>query len=240
MSQSGQLSFDLADAPRYEAEDFLESLSNQAALAAVDAWPNWPHPVLLILGPKGSGKTHLASLWAARAGGRVVQTSALDEEDAPTLLRQGALALEDLDAPSALTGREAALFHALNTAREIGAFVMLTASSPPDAWGVQTQDLLSRLRLAPSVTLDAPDEALMRAALVKLFVERQLLVDAGVIEFLALHLDRSLAAAREVVADIDLRSLSERRRITRAVARDALRGRGMALPMEAPDVEGQS
>jgi chromosomal replication initiation ATPase DnaA len=218
-----QMAFDLADAPRYEAEDFLESLSNETALKAVSAWPRWAHPVLLVVGPAGSGKTHLASLWAMRAGGRVVAPEALDRESAPDLLAGGALALDDADR---IEGREAALFHLLNAAREIGASMLLTASTAPDAWGVATPDLLSRLRLAPSAALEAPDEALMRAALVKLFVERQLQVDVGVIELLALHLDRSLTAAREIVADLDARSLSERRRITRTMARDALKARG--------------
>lgn len=213
------MAFDLADAPRYEAEDFLESLSNQAALAAVSAWPNWPDSALIVVGPAGSGKTHLASVWATRAGARVVAASDLAERDVPALLASGALAIDDADR---LGAREAALFHLLNAAREAGASVLLTAAAPPDAWGVETPDLLSRLRLAPSVALEAPDEALMRAALVKLFVERQLMVDAGVVELLALHLDRSLAAAREAVAALDAKSLSERRRITRAMARAEL------------------
>jgi chromosomal replication initiation ATPase DnaA len=110
--------------------------------------------------------------------------------------------------------------------------VLLTAAAEPGAWGLTTPDLLSRLRLAPQVALETPDDALMRAALLKLFFDRQLSVDEGVIETLALHLDRSLDAARTVVAALDARSLAERRRITRGMAREAVQIAGLDWQQE--------
>lgn len=212
-----QMTLDLAGAPRHGVEDFMVSASNEAAFAAISRWPDWAAPWLLLTGPRGAGKTHLAAIWAQRAGARVASAAALDGADLPALAA-GPLAVEDADR---LGGAEAALFHLLNLMRESGAALLLTASSEPSGWGLRTPDLLSRLRLAPSVALEAPDDALMRAALVKLFVDRQLTVDVGVVELLALHLDRSLDAARRCVEALDARSLAERRRITRAMAREA-------------------
>ena len=218
-----QMTLDLAGAPRLGAEDFMASASNEAAFAAIRRWPDWAAPWLLLTGPRGAGKSHLAAIWAERAGARVVSAGTLDAADLPALAA-GPLAVEDADRTG---GAEAALFHLLNLMRESGAALLLTASSEPSGWGLRTPDLLSRLRLAPSVALEAPDDALMRAALVKLFVDRQLSVDVGVIEALALHLDRSLDAARRVVEALDSRSLAERKRITRAMARDAVQALGM-------------
>lgn len=217
-----QMAFDLAGAPRFGEEDFLVSASNEAAYRAVAAWPDWASPWLLLIGPRGAGKSHLAAIWAARAGARAVSGETLTTADAPGLV-DGPLLIEDADRIGA---REAALFHLLNLARESRISVLLTATAEPGAWGLTTPDLLSRLRLAPQIALETPDDALMRAALVKLFFDRQLGVDEGVIETLALHLDRSLDAARAVVAELDARSLAERRRITRAMAREALTALG--------------
>lgn len=213
-----QMTFDLAGAPRLGDEDFMVSESNAAAYEAIAAWPNWPAPWLLLNGPRGAGKTHLASIWAARAHAPIVSAAALSVESVPALAN-APFVVDDVDLIGA---NEAALFHLLNLARESGVSVLLTAASAPSGWALATADLASRLRLAPQIALGAPDDALMRAALVKLFVDRQLTVDAGVVETLALHLDRSLDAARRAVEALDARSLSERRRITRAMARDVL------------------
>jgi chromosomal replication initiation ATPase DnaA len=117
---------------------------------------------------------------------------------------------------------EAALFHLLNLSRERGAFVLLTSAAPVEAWGIQTRDLLSRLRLAPAVSLDPPDDALLKAVLVKLFVDRQLVVDTSVVEFLAVRMERSLARAAEVVMALDREALSRSRRITRPMAAEVI------------------
>jgi chromosomal replication initiation ATPase DnaA len=113
---------------------------------------------------------------------------------------------------------EAALFHLINLARERRAYLLLTCEAPPDRWGIATPDLLSRLRLAPSVALDAPDVALLRAVLVKLFVDRQLVVDTSVVDYIALRIERSLARASDVVARLDKEALSRGRRVSRAIA----------------------
>lgn len=228
---SRQMTLDLAGAPRFGVDDFMVSASNEAAFAAIERWPDWAAPWLLLTGPRGAGKSHLAAIWAERAGARIVSAAALDGVD-PSTLAAGPLAVEDADQ---IGGAEAALFHLLNLMRESGAPLLMTAGSEPSGWGLRTPDLLSRLRLAPTVALEAPDDALMRAALVKLFVDRQLSVDVGVVELLALHLDRSLDAARRCVEALDARSLAERRRITRAMAREAVGAGAQRDPFDGED-----
>jgi chromosomal replication initiation ATPase DnaA len=211
-----QLSFDLPLDPRYGREDFLVGPANEAAYERVEAWPDWPHPVLVLVGPAGAGKSHLAAIWAERAHAWTTAAAAVAFPAVPHLISNGALVVEDADRPD---GRdEAALFHLLNGLAERRAPVVLTARRPIEAWGLATPDLLSRLRLAPSVAIEPPDEALLTAVLVKLFVDRQLVVDLAVVQALAPRIGRSIARARALVADLDREALSRGRRITRPMA----------------------
>lgn len=206
-----QLPFDLSLAPRFGREDFLASGSNAAAQATLDRWPDWPDRVLLLLGPEGAGKSHLAAIWAARACARSVGAADLGRID-PASLLGAPLLIEDADR---LSGPEAPLFHLLNLVRDGTQSVLMTARTEPSAWGLRTADLVSRLRLAPAVSIEAPDDALMGAVLVKLFADRQLLVDESVVSYLVHHLDRSLGAARAAVDALDRTALALNRRVTR-------------------------
>ena len=208
-----QLPLPFGHAPRFGLDDFMPSDSNAPALAAVSRWPDWPDRVLLLVGPEGSGKSHLARIWAARAGAVLLSAEALGG-DIDGLARGNAV-IEDADRAAV---PEAALFHYLNLVRERGLSLLLTARQLPGAWALATPDLVSRLRLAPAVAIAPPDDALMRAVLVKLFADRQLAVDASLVDYLALRLDRSLDAASRAVADLDRASLDASRRITRQLA----------------------
>lgn len=210
-----QLAFDLPLDPRFGAEDFLVSPSNEQAYGLIEVWPDWPDTILLLVGPRGSGKSHLASIWATNAHAWTVDAVAITHDKVPHLVSNGALAIEDMDRGER---DEAALFHLLNLAREKKASLLITCETPPDRWSLKTPDLLSRLRLAPSVALDAPDDALLKAVLVKLFVDRQLVVDTSVVDYIALRIERSLAKASEIVALLDREALSRGRRVSRAIA----------------------
>jgi chromosomal replication initiation ATPase DnaA len=214
-----QLAFDLPLDPRFGAEDFLVSPSNEQAYGLIEGWPDWPDTILLLVGPRGSGKSHLASIWATNARAWTIDASGITQDKVPHLVSNGALAIEDMDRGER---DEAALFHLLNLAREKKASLLITAETPPDRWGLRTPDLLSRLRLAPSVSLDAPDDALLKAVLVKLFVDRQLVVDTSVVDYIALRIERSLAKASELVALLDKEALSRGRRVSRAIAAEIL------------------
>jgi len=213
-----QLALALDHAESFAREDFLSGPSNAAALALVDAWPDWPHRAVVLTGPEGSGKSHLAAIWARAAGARLIAARALEEASLPSTLATGALVVEDV-AAGAL--EERALFHLLNLAREQDAFVLLTARVAPVAFAIR--DLASRLKALPLVAMAPPDDALLRAVLVKLFTDRQLAVDEGLIGYLTMRIERSFAAARAVVARLDAEAMRHKRPLTRAFAAEILR-----------------
>ncbi len=212
-----QLFFDLPLEPGMGREDFLVTASNRAAFEAVTRWPATPDDAhaLALVGPPGAGRTHLAEIWRTEHGALRCSPDDLSVEAVPTLLARGALVLEDMP------GRrldETALFHLLNLARQEGAFVLLTATASPATWPMRLPDLRSRLAALPLVTLEPPDDELLRAVLVKLFADRQLRVDEKVVSYLLVRMERSLAAAARLVAALDAAALAERRNITRQLA----------------------
>jgi chromosomal replication initiation ATPase DnaA len=210
-----QLPLDLPAEAARGREDFLVSPSNEAAYGLVDAWPRWPEGGALLIGPAGAGKSHLAAIFAETARAPLIDAGSLGSTAPPELLSAGALAIEDLDRRRL---DEPALFHVLNLARETAVPLLLTARTPASSWPIATPDLASRLRAMTAVSIAAPDDALIRALLVKLFVDRQLVVDTSVVETLVRHLDRSFEAVSRAVAALDAEALSRSRRITRAMA----------------------
>lgn len=201
-------------------DDFLEGPSNSAALLLVDRWPDWPNRVVVLTGPQGSGKSHLASIWAENAGARFLSGRHLGEDDLPRAVATGALVIEDLAADSF---DERALFHLLNLAAEHTAWVLITARAAPATFSVQIPDLLSRLRALPVVGLAAPDDVLLRAVLIKLLADRQVRAQESLIKFLVTRIERSFAAAQEAVARLDQESIRLQRPVTRALAAELFR-----------------
>jgi len=209
-----QLALALDHAESYAREDFLSGPCNAGPLQLIDAWPQWPANALALVGPEGSGKTHLAMIWARVAGARVIAARALQEAELPAALATGALVVED-----AATGvDERVLFHLINLAREEQAFLLFTARTAPATWNVAIPDLASRLRALPVVTLLAPDDAMLRAVIVKLALDRQLMLDETVVSYLLTRIERSFAAARAAVIALDNEALRRGRPVTRALA----------------------
>ena len=213
-----QLALALPHAENFSRDDFLVGASNEAALKLVERWPDWPDRALAIVGPEGSGKTHLAAIWADIAGARRVSARVLDEVNLPAALATGALVIED--AAEGLDER--ALFHLLNLVRQHEGFALLTTGAPPATWHVDLPDLGSRLRAIPTVELRPPDDALLRAVMVKLFADRQLAVDETLIAYLSTRMERSFAAARAAVEQLDREALRQKRPVTRALAAELL------------------
>jgi len=195
-----QLAFALGHQTSFAREDFLEGPSNRTAFAMVERWPDWPDRLLLVMGPEGSGKSHLASIWAEAAGARFLAARALGEANLPGALSTGALVIENVAADAV---DERAMFHLINLAREQGAFILMTATAAPSGWVLKVPDLASRLRAMPVVELGPPDDALLRGVLVKLFADRQLAVDESLLTYLVTRIDRSFAAARAAVERLD-------------------------------------
>lgn len=218
-----QLSLALGHRESFDRANFLCGSSNQAALSRIDRWTDWPARALALVGPEGSGKSHLAAIWAAAAGARVIAGHALDASSVPQALAAGAVVVEN---PDRCNLDEAALFHLLNLAREQAAYLLITARRPPATWPTQLPDLASRLRALPVAALEAPDDALFAAVLVKLFADRQLSVDERLIAFLAHRIERSIAAAQTAVAELDSEAMRLKRPVSRALAAEILRDRG--------------
>jgi chromosomal replication initiation ATPase DnaA len=220
MAPPRQLALALGHAESLAREDFLSGPSNAAALALIESWPDWTNRAIILIGPEGCGKSHLAAIWAQSAGARLVAARALDHAMVPTALATGALVVEDLAAGAF---DERALFHLLNLAREDEAFLLLTARTAPTGWNLGLRDLGSRLKSLPVVAMAPPDDALFRAVLVKLFTDRQITVDDSLIGYLAVRIERSFAAARHVVQRLDREALQRKRPLSRALAAEILR-----------------
>lgn len=197
--------------------DFLVGEANRAAIAVIDRWPDWPERPVLVAGPAGSGKSHLVEIWRAASGAAV--RVAGDLGDIEALVAAGAVAVEDLHAGPL---DEAALFHLINRAAERRAPLLLTSRVPATALPLRLPDLASRLRAAQPVALGAPDDALLRLVLVKLFADRQLAVDPAILDAIVTRMERSLEAAGRIVAELDREALARGGPINRRLVTAAL------------------
>jgi chromosomal replication initiation ATPase DnaA len=204
-----QLVFDLPVRPAMGRHDFFVTGSNAAALAQVDAWRDWPFGKLVLVGPEGAGKTHLAHVWAARAGARIVAAADLDEaliaEDA------GALAVEDADRVAGDRDAETKLFHLHNAMAQRGAPLLITARTPPSRWGLGLPDLDSRMRQASLARIEAPDDALVSALLLKLSHDRGLALTPAILSHVLPRIERSAAAVAGFVDRLDAKAWVDKR-----------------------------
>jgi chromosomal replication initiation ATPase DnaA len=215
-----QLVLALNHAESFAREDFLRGPSNAVALTLIDRWPDWPDRIVALIGPEGSGKSHLAAIWAETAGARVLAAKLLAQIDPPSALATGALIIEDLE-PDGLDER--ALFHLINLAREEGAYVLLTSRTAVAGFSLTIRDLVSRLRVLPSVAMAPPDDALLRSLIVKLAADRQLAVDETLVNYLANRVERSFAGARAAIVRLDREAMRLHRPVTRALAAEIFR-----------------
>ena len=212
--------------------DFLPAQSNREAYDAVLAWPAWPTMALLVLGPEGAGKTHLARIWAGRS--RAVSFAAADVwEPAEPLSRLGEASAAVVEGVDALED-EAQLFHLYNVLAERHGHLLLTAEQPMTAWRLRLPDLRSRLATAWSVRIDQPCDALLAALLVKQFADRQIRVEAGVVDYLVSRMERSFVSVRRVVDGLDKASLRSGRPIRLPLARLVLQALREAEADEEP------
>jgi len=213
-----QLPLDLPVAEAQGREDFLVTPANAAALAAVEGWRDWPGGKLVLIGPEGSGKSHLVRIWTAAAGAPTVAAPDLPGADLPSLVAAGAVAVEDADRlPRDGTG-DRPLLHLHNLLAEAGGSLLVTARTPPRDWPVALPDLASRMQAALSVRLEAPDDALLASVLVKHFADRQVTVAPDVIDYAVARMERSLAAVRRLAADLDALAMAEGRPVSRRLA----------------------
>ncbi len=212
-----QLAFSLPTAEAMTREDFFLAPSNALALRSLEGWQGWPDRKLLLIGPEGAGKTHLAHVWSALSGAEILAGPDLARADIAALAGRPVV-VDDADR---IGPAEAQLFHLHNLATS-GAALLLTARTPPRDWGLTLPDLVSRMQATQIATLDLPDDALLSAVLVKLFADRQVAVPSNLIPYLIGRMPRSIGAARALVANLDARALAAGRPITRALAAEVL------------------
>lgn len=220
-----QLTLNLPVRTALGREDFFVSPANAIAVAMVDAPDNWPQGKLLLVGPEGAGKSHLAAVWASHVGAATVDAARLTEAAVPDLAAAGKVLVEDADQIARHPEGETALFHLHNLILASGGQLLMTASDGPSTWGLRLADLLSRMDATARATIALPDDALLSAVFLKLFADRQLQVPPNLIAYLLSRSDRSFAAARTLVAALDARALALGRPVTRALAAEVLDSR---------------
>lgn len=214
-----QLIMPFAVTPSYHAADFIAGESNAHALALVESWPNWPYSIVLLHGPKGSGKTHLTHVFAARTGAMFLTPERLGTATADQLLTGGHCWI--LDGIEAVQD-EAALAQLINHARARGDYLLLTAAAAAPQLPIKLPDLRSRLNALPSVALTAPDDALLSGVLAKAFADRQLRIPPDLLHYALTRMERSYEAAQQVAASVDQLSLARGRAVTAPLIREAL------------------
>lgn len=203
-------------------EDFFVAPANALAMASLDAPDGWPNRRMILIGPEGAGKTHLATIWADEHRAGIVRAPDLTEAMAPDLAALRAVVVEDAQRLAGQPAREAALFHLHNLMQAERGWLLITARVPPRDWTLSLPDLISRMGATATVRITPPDDALLSAVLVKLFSDRQLPVSPTLIAWLVSRVDRSLAMARRVVEALDRQALAQGRAITRPLAAQVL------------------
>jgi chromosomal replication initiation ATPase DnaA len=221
MIAASQLTLAFAHDPSWQRGDFIIGAANRLAVHTIDNWPHgWPARILVLTGASGSGKTHLAAVWARMSHAMMLSEDKLDGEQFDRHGEEAAFVLE----LRGLEFDEQALFHVLNRVKECRQWLLLTARTAPQMWGVKLADLRSRLTSAPLVELGEPDDALLEAILFKQFTDRQMMIDLPTLRFLVARMERTPAAAARLAGRIDNLALNRKRRtvtkllVTRALA----------------------
>ncbi|MEO3387671.1 DnaA regulatory inactivator HdaA [Mesorhizobium sp. CAU 1741] len=213
-----QLPLDLVHPVARSRDDLVVAPANAEALALIERWPDWPTPVMVLAGPAGSGKSHLAAIWCSESSASRFSAGPLGSA-AIEAAAHGPVLIDDIDARPV---DEIGLFHLINAVRQAGTSLLLTSRRFPSAWSVRLPDLASRLKAAAIVEIQEPDDVLLAAVLTKLFADRQVEVEPHVVHYLVRRMERSLSTAIDVVARLDRAALEQKTRITRALAAQVL------------------
>ncbi len=218
-----QIPLDLGARHAFGRADFQIGRSNRDAVGWIDRWPDWPAPVLIIQGSAASGKSHLAAVWQEKSNAAIIKPEMLTSHTAEELFELGeALVLDGLDPWLGDRAAETTLFHLYNMLKEEQKTMLITMRMAPTHADFIIADLASRFRAAPAVSIHTPDDMLLASVLIKLFSDRQLSLTNDVISYLLPRMERSFAAAQDVVQRADRKALSEKRGISVPLMRKVL------------------
>ncbi len=217
-ARAEQLPLELSHDASRSRDDLVISDPLTAAVTIIDRWPDWKSPVVILCGPRGAGKSHLASIWRQQADALDIDLAQAGNSVLEPARGRHVL-IEDIDRAAF---DETVLFHLINDVRQQGMSMLMTTRLWPAAWTVELPDLRSRLRAATVVEIGEPDDELLSQVIVKLFADRQVAIDARVVAYLVARMERSLETAQALVAEIDRMALSRRARISTALAGEAL------------------
>jgi len=215
---AAQLPLNLPHVIGSDRADLVESPANRAAIELIDSWPAWPSPIAVLVGPRGSGKTHMGRVWARLGEAEIVPAREASKLGAVEPASRCFL-IEDVRPGIA---PERALFHLLNHVRAVHGYCLFTSRNRPSAWNIALPDLASRLRTAAVVEIGLPDDELLSGVLFKLLSDRQIAVEPPVLAYAVSRMPRSLEIASELSGLIDEESLSRSRPVTRPVVNAAL------------------
>lgn len=206
-----QLRLTLRRPLRFGLEDFVSGPSNAQAREAIMSWPRWHGGALALFGPEGVGKSHLARLWAERAGAATLDRLAPDLD----LAARGPVLVEDVDRGMS----DEALFHLINMAGREAGGLLLTARSAPLTWRADLPDLRSRLNALLVAEIEPPDDVVLEAVLKRLFEERSIRPTKDVYPYLLRRMERSVVQARDIVQRLDEAADESGRPVSRALSR---------------------
>jgi chromosomal replication initiation ATPase DnaA len=217
MNRSAQLPLPLPSRAALGREDFFVSPANALAVAQMDAWKDWPARKLILAGPMGAGKTHLAHVWARQSEAQILSACEIEGANIPALAA-GCVCIEDVEQVAGLREAEEILFHLHNLVLANGGTLLLTAQREPVHWRFALPDLASRMMATPVAHIAEPDDTLLAALLAKLFADRQIVPGPEVIAYLVRHMPRSYAKAAQLVGALDAEALAHQNKVTRPMA----------------------
>lgn len=214
-----QIPLDLGHRAGLSRDDLIVTAANRDAAAFVESWPGWPGTAGIVVGPAGSGKTHLATIWQSASGARAIGVAQLADIGRFGLSGPENILIDDIgEAPFDNPG----LFHLFNALRAGSGSILMTARRYPSAWPVSLPDLASRLKASATVAIGEPDDLLLSGVITKLFADRQLSIEPAVASFIVSRMERSLVTAMRIVEKIDRMALERKARVTRNLASEAL------------------
>lgn len=210
-----QLPLDFPHDPSMGRDDFIISDANRAALTKIETWPHWPARVFLLIGPNGSGKTHLSTIFCELSDASLIDARHLTAMDPMTIFDHGPIVFENIDHYQI---DEKTLFHILNLVREQQSWLILTCRQGPEYWDLKLPDLISRLRAADRIEILPPDDDLLRAVIVKQFADRQIVIDRAMLDYMLVRIERSLEFINQLIFEVDKEMWSSGRRLTKPLA----------------------